>query len=166
MIRFVKKGSLFGSTSQTLVNPVNRVGVSGAGLAKDFKRRWPDMHKDYVEACKEKTMGALRLSWTFPHVHMVLCFVTKEHWRDPSTLELIEAGLKQFAASPWTKDGTITSIAFPALGCGNGGLDWKDVKPLMTSYLEPIDLPIEIYEPIDRAALARSRERGPYRRRT
>ena len=25
----------------------------------------------------------------------------------------------------------ITSIAIPALGCGNGGLDWLEVKPLI-----------------------------------
>ena len=41
----------------------------------------------------------------------------------------------------------ITSIAFPALGCGHGGLNWNDVKPLMKKYLEDLDIEIEIYEP-------------------
>ena len=42
----------------------------------------------------------------------------------------------------------IKSIAFPALGCGNGGLDWNDVKPLMYEYLKDLDIEIKIYSPV------------------
>ncbi len=41
----------------------------------------------------------------------------------------------------------IQSIAVPALGCGNGGLDWRDVGPLMCNYLSELDIPVEIYVP-------------------
>jgi hypothetical protein len=34
-------------------------------------------------------------------------------------------------------------ISFPRLGCGNGGLDWDNVQPLMEGYLSK--LPIQIY---------------------
>lgn len=155
MIRFVR-GSLFDSELQTLVNPVNRVGVSGAGLAKEFKKRWPDMHRDYALACKERRMPNVRLTWTHPHEHMVLCFVTKEDWRDPSDLALIEQGLDDFARSAWLRDHTITSVAFPALGCGNGGLEWDKVRSLMLGMLRRVEIPIEIYEPMDGVGLARS----------
>lgn len=37
------------------------------------------------------------------------------------------------------------SIAFPKLGCGNGGLDWEEVRPLMEKYLSPLPLQILIY---------------------
>jgi O-acetyl-ADP-ribose deacetylase (regulator of RNase III) len=43
----------------------------------------------------------------------------------------------------------IESIAFPALGCGNGGLNWNDVKPVMIEFLEDLDIKIEIYEPVN-----------------
>ena len=36
----------------------------------------------------------------------------------------------------WVEEKNITSIAFPKLGCGNGGLKWEDVKPLMDNYLK------------------------------
>src|SRR5581483_3547930 len=71
----------------------------------------------------------------------VLNFPTKKHWRQPSQLEFIEAGLQKFVAS-YTKE-KIASVAFPQLGCGNGELNWSDVQPLMTRYLA--DLPINVY---------------------
>ena len=41
----------------------------------------------------------------------------------------------------------ITSIAFPALGCGNGGLKWGDVGPEMYRKLKDLPIEIEIYAP-------------------
>lgn len=73
--------------------------------------------------------------------HWILLFPTKEHWRRPSKLEYIEAGLVKFVQTYAEKN--ITSIAFPRLGCGNGELNWEDVRPLMEKYLNP--LPIDIY---------------------
>ena len=66
--------------------------------------------------------------------HWLLLFPTKEHWRNPSKLEYIEKGLMKFVQTYAEK--SITSIAFPRLGCGNGELDWTDVKPLMERYLK------------------------------
>ncbi len=144
MIRFVR-GSLFDADVHTLVNPVNKVGVSGAGLAKEFKRRYPEMHTAYARACKRGELGWIWM-WTSTESDAVLCFPTKEHWRDPSTLGLIELGLSELVRT-YRRLG-ITSIAFPALGCGNGGLDWADVKPLMTRYLERLEIPVAIHGPI------------------
>lgn len=72
---------------------------------------------------------------------MILNFPTKQHWRNPSKLEWIEAGLKKFLRS-YQKLG-ITEISFPRLGCGNGGLDWEEVRPLMEKHLR--NLPIQVY---------------------
>ena len=39
------------------------------------------------------------------------------------------------------------TIAWPKLGCTNGGLDWeRQVKPLMIKYLDPLPITCEIYE--------------------
>ena len=70
-------------------------------------------------------------------------FPTKVHWRNPSKIEYIEAGLQKFSAT--YADKGITSAAFPQLGCGNGGLDWKQVQPLMEQYLKNLPIPIYIY---------------------
>ncbi len=63
------------------------------------------------------------------------------HWRNPSKLEWVEAGLVKFA-SAYEAQG-ISEISLPKLGCGNGNLEWNEVRPLMERYLG--DLPIKVY---------------------
>ncbi len=49
----VKKGNIFTSECQTLVNTVNCQGVMGAGIALEFKLRLPEMYEQYVDLCKK-----------------------------------------------------------------------------------------------------------------
>jgi hypothetical protein len=74
----------------------------------------------------------------------VLNFATKKHWRNPSKLVYVETGLKAFQAE-YEQLG-IREIAFPRLGCGNGGLDWNDVRPLMLEKLQDLPIPVYIHD--------------------
>ena len=134
--------SLFESPAKVLVNTVNTVGVMGKGIAKDFKSLYPDMFSRYQRLCEEHMFNIGQL-WLYKTPHKwVLNFPTKKHWRYPSKPEYVEAGLEKFARI--YQDARITSISFPQLGCGNGGLDWStQVKPLMERHLK--SLPIEIF---------------------
>lgn len=140
MLQF-HRTSLMTSPAQTVVNTVNTVGVMGKGVAAAFKERHPDMYIEYKKQCDEGLLqpGGLWL-WKGPE-QWVLNFATKKHWRNPSKLAYIEHGLIQFRES-YEKMG-IREIAFPRLGCGNGGLNWPDVRTLMISCLQ--DLPISIF---------------------
>lgn len=139
-----KSGDIFTSDMQTLVNPVNTVGVMGKGLAKQFKIRFPSMFEAYKAACGNHTLGIGDLHLYRADDKWILNFPTKAHWRAQSKLEYIEAGFTRF--SEIYQQGEITSIAFPMLGCGLGGLDWKaEVKPLMEQYLKDLNIPVEIY---------------------
>ena len=142
MITYLK-GDIFSSPAQVLVNTVNTVGVMGKGVALEFKKRYPEMFTAYERVCKAKQLeiGKLFL-WKGPE-KWVLMFPTKVHWRNPSKIEYIEAVLQKFSAT--YADKGITSAAFPRLGCGNGGLDWKQVQPLMEQYLKNLPIPIYIY---------------------
>lgn len=136
-----RRTDLFSSPAQTLVNTVNCVGVMGKGIAKEFKDRDPDMFAAYKRLCDDKRLSPGKL-WLWRGAnYLTLNFPTKMHWRNPSKLEWIEAGLKKFASS--YADVGIEEISFPRLGCGNGGLNWDDVRPLMERYLKP--LPISVY---------------------
>lgn len=133
--------SLLESQAQTIVNTVNTVGVMGKGLAQELKSRYPDMFKTYKKLCDERLLDVGKLwLWRDPH-QWVLNFPTKKNWRHPSKIEYIEAGLKKFVDN-FDKHG-IREVAFPRLGCGNGGLDWCNVQPIMHEYLSK--LPIRVY---------------------
>jgi O-acetyl-ADP-ribose deacetylase (regulator of RNase III) len=140
-----KTGNIFHSEMKTLVNPVNCVGIMGAGLALQFKKTYPKMYKGYKMVCQQGKLqpGHLLYSSVKEHGKTVLSFATKGHFKNPSELEYIERGLIQFRTN--YKDLGIDSVAFPMLGCGLGGLKWSDVKPLMEEYLGDLDIPIEIY---------------------
>lgn len=135
------KGDIFTSPAKVLVNTVNTVGVMGKGIALEFKKRYPEMFKLYQSKCDDKSFDIGNLLLWKKDEKWVLLFPTKKHWRSPSKLSDIEKGLEKFAQN-YDKLG-IESIAFPKLGCGNGGLDWEDVKPIMEKHLK--NLPIHIY---------------------
>ena len=141
----LKHGDIFSSKAQAIVAPVNCVGVMGKGLAEEFRRRFPKMNQAYVRDCKN---GELRIGRPLLYrdsERIIICFPTKDDWRKPSQNEFIEAGLKTFVAK--YKEWGIESIAFPALGCGLGGLNWESVRSLMMKYFCDLPIEIDVYEP-------------------
>lgn len=143
MLRYVTM-NIFDSPAQTLVNAVNTVGVMGKGIAQDYKQRYPEMFKRYKAFCDAGTLTIGKLYLYKGPNKWVLNLPTKLHWRNPSKPEYVEAGLKKFAET--YSDSGITSISFPQLGTGNGGLDWGSVvRPMMERYLDPIAIPVYVH---------------------
>lgn len=146
-----KTGNLLDDDADVLVNTVNTVGVMGKGIALEFKKRYPEMFKDYHHDCIHNIIHVREVWWwRTPDGRWVVCFPTKIHWRNPSKLEWIEDGLMNLAKEihpkhPFNLKTPIKSIAIPKLGCANGGLNWDDVHPLMLRYLEPLPLEVRIY---------------------
>lgn len=144
-IEFVT-GDIFESSMQTLVNPVNCFGIMGRGVALKFKKKYPEMFKDYVIKCNTGILQVGNPDIYKETTPWIVNFPTKNHWRDPSRLKFIESGLDYLMNH--YKEWGIESLATPALGCGLGGLDWASVKIVMGDYLGKLDIPIEIYEPV------------------
>lgn len=142
----VQIGNLFDSSANTLVNTVNCVGVMGKGIAQEFKKRYQAMFIDYVSRCKD---GSVKLGQPYCYQDQsgikIINFPTKQHWRSPAKLENIITGLDYFIAhyNKWN----VKSIAFPPLGCGNGGLPWEIVGPIMIQKLSTLPLDVDIYAP-------------------
>lgn len=119
-----------------LVNPVNCMGVMGAGLALQFKQIYPSMFQAYAEACLkgQVRIGAIHVWATDSAVpKYIFNFPTKEHWQQPSRLEFIAQGAEALAQSCVRLQ--IKTLAVPKLGCGLGGLQWVEVKPLIEKAL-------------------------------
>lgn len=139
-------GNIFDSSAQTIVNTVNCVGVMGKGIAEEFKKRYPEMFDEYVRLCQTKELRpGVPYLYTDIYGTSIINFPTKNHWKSPSKLSYITEGLEWFVQN--YEHLGITSIAFPPLGCGNGGLKWELVGPLMYQTLSPLPIEIEIYAP-------------------
>lgn len=139
-------GDMFQSNVQTLVNTVNCVGIMGKGVALEFKKRWPGLMQDYENRCAQKLVKP-----GVPYIYndmlgtSIVNFPTKDHWRSASRLADIQKGLDLFLEN--YKAWNITSVAFPPLGCGNGGLEWELVGPIMYRSLSKLDIDVEMYAP-------------------
>lgn len=139
-------GDIFRSKAQTLVNTVNCVGVMGKGIALGFKKRFPEMYKDYVERCRrgEITLGNPYL-YKYPLPPWILNFPTKYDWRSVSKIADIEQGLQYLKRH--YKEWGITSLAVPPLGSGLGQLEWKVVGRTLYKHLKQFEIAVELYAP-------------------
>lgn len=134
---------LFASGADVLVNPVNTVGVMGAGLALQFKRRYPMMYSAYRDRCQRRLIraGAVDLHTvcdvaTGARPLFIANVATKRHWRDPSRPEWVVQGLREL--SDVVTQSQAQSVALPPLGCGLGGLAWDAVHSLITTLMAPV----------------------------
>ncbi|MFG3703925.1 macro domain-containing protein [Micromonospora sp. NPDC047670] len=177
----ISHGNLLTADADALVNTVNTVGVMGKGIALQFKRAYPANYAAYRAACaaKEVELGRMFVfdSGRLGSRRYVINFPTKGHWRANSKLSDIRAGLADLVRV--VRERHIGSVAMPALGCGNGGLDWGEVRPVIEQAFadlpdvrvllfppegapEPSDMPVATRKPTltpGRATLLRAIER-------
>ncbi len=124
-------GNLLEADVQALVNAVNTEGVMGKGIALQFKTKFPAMYMQYRAACEAGEVQPGRMHVfereDILHPRFIINFPTKRHWRSLARLEDLESGLEALVTEVRARG--IRSIAVPALGCGNGGLGWSEVRP-------------------------------------
>lgn len=149
MIEFVD-GNLLEAKTEAQVNTVNTVGVMGCGIALQFKNKYPELFKMYNQICLkgELDVGSMFVYPTgedFPKY--IINFPTKKHWKNDSKIEYIIDGMVCLIDT--IKLYNINSIAIPALGCQNGGLNFEDVKPLIITACEVLPkVSFKIYNPL------------------
>lgn len=150
MLHFIH-GDIFESPARVLVNPVNCVGVMGAGLALQFKKRFPVEFTTYKSICRDNKLkpgGCVFLTNQNVPVgqKLVLAVATKGHWKNSTELEYVEKILHDIQLVSRRTPERIQSIAIPMIGCGCGGLDWNtQVRPLVVKYLSSEDIKVDIY---------------------
>lgn len=139
----IVEGNIFTTQCGTIVNTINCVGVMGAGIALECRLRYPEMYKKYIDFCEQGRID-IGLLWLFKgEERWVLNFPTKLHWRNPSKVEYLHAGLKKFTET--YKERNVSSIAFPILGGDKGGIPLKISLEIMRSYLDYVEAEVEIY---------------------
>ncbi len=149
-----KRGNILEADAEALINTVNSVGVMGQGLALQFRKAFPENYEAYRKAAMrgEVYPGRMFIHATGRMVNpkLIVNFPTKRHWKKPSSLEDIWIGLVALVED--VKRLGIRSIALPPLGCGLGGLNWKDVRPLIVQAFEELPaVHVMLYEPLSAA---------------
>lgn len=149
-------GNLLHADVDALVNTVNTVGVMGKGIALQFKNTFPANFKAYEQACKgqQVRLGEMFVfdAGQFTRPRWIINFPTKGHWRSRSRIADVAMGLDDLRRV--ITELSVRSIAVPPLGCGNGGLDWADVRPLIEAKLAGLDLDVYLYSPTGSPAAA------------
>ena len=145
-------GNLFEAKAEALINAVNCVGIMGKGIALQFKQKFPaDYFNAYKIACQtgELAIGIVQvyeLKNARTNPRYIINFPTKNHWREPSRIADIESGLQSLVKA--VERYKIKSIAMPALGCGLGGLDYQDVKPLIEqAFVDLVNVEVLLFLP-------------------
>ena len=131
--------------NHVLVNPVNCVGVCGAGLALVFKKLFPANYRMYHTHCKA---GNMKPGGVFSTSRDVLIYnvATKDHWRDVSDLLTVSLCARNLYTTIVSQG--LTTMHIPALGCGCGELGhaWDAVLlALMNPFLASKKDDWEIY---------------------
>lgn len=144
------RGSLLEADVDALVNTVNCVGVMGRGVALAVKAAYPRVYAEYRRACEEHLVQPGKmltiLSGRRGNPQYIINFPTKRHWKGKSRLADIKAGLPALVDE--VNRLRIESVAVPALGCGNGGLDWAVVRPLIVDAFEALpDARVVLFDP-------------------
>lgn len=149
-----RDGDLLASGAEALVNAVNCAGVMGKGIALEFRRRFPANFAAYRAACAAGEVRVGRMFVCEDDGRTIVNFPTKKHWRSRSRLQDVADGLDDLV---WViRERELGSVAVPALGVGNGGLDWAAVSPLVHEKLGALTgVAVELYRP-----LLRLSERG------
>lgn len=142
MIKYVT-GDLLQSDAYALVNTVNCEGHMGKGIAYQFKLKYPEMNKEYINKCKRNELIPGKLYCYNAGSKFIINFPTKNKWREKSKINYIISGLDELIEI--INAHNISSIAIPPLGSGNGGLIWTEVKEIIVQKLKGISENVEIY---------------------
>lgn len=124
-------GDLFAQRDvYALAHGVNCRGVMGAGIAVEFKRRWPQMFTAYAQACGtgELTVGGM-FAWQVAEDRWVYNLASQDRPGKDARLDAVATSLEAALAHACVH--SVPSIALPRIGCGIGGLDWPEVADVL-----------------------------------
>jgi hypothetical protein len=112
--------SLFDIPSDAFINSINTVGIMGAGIALEFKKRYPEMFDDYKIKCQKNLIkpGDCYSYWHEENNIWILGLAVKGDWKYWSCKEWIEQCLKSLKLTILEND--IKSVNIPLIGGLNG----------------------------------------------
>lgn len=106
--------------------------VMGRGLALCANTAFPDLSHKLGDRIREYGNKVFIFS-----EYSIITFPVKHNWWEKADLNLIEKSCKQLKEIfRFNLCDLPIPVYLPKVGCGNGGLDWNDVKPVLEKYLD------------------------------
>jgi O-acetyl-ADP-ribose deacetylase (regulator of RNase III) len=144
------KGDIFAAEGvKAYAHGCNCAGAMGAGIAIEFKRRWPRMFDEYVARCAD---GRFRLGDVFvwsEGEHTVFNLGTQEHWRKKAQIPALTKSLAKMLEL--AAHAGIERVGLPRIGAGLGGLDWTRVKKVIAEAGKESPVTMVVFEQFVRA---------------
>ena len=143
-------GDILQSKAEMVAHGVAPNDGHANGLALSLRQEWPAMYKDFRHYCQTFSPKSGELwAWAGAGGTRIVSLFTQEpapsHGSNPgkATIENVNHCLK--ALSKLVESEKVKSLALPRLATGVGGLDWKDVKPLLEKHLGHLSIPVYVY---------------------
>jgi len=150
MTYIASSGDLFATTTlRNFAHGCNCAGSMGKGIAVAFKRRWPQMFKEYKARCAD---GRLVVGGVFTYAsetEVVFNLGTQAHWRakkggPAADLGGIESACRQMVTE--AEERGLDVVALPVVGAGLGGLSTGDVVNLLQDVFGPSSVEFWVVE--------------------
>jgi O-acetyl-ADP-ribose deacetylase (regulator of RNase III) len=150
-IQFVS-GDIFLTGANAIAHGCNCRGRMGAGIAKDIKAMHPEMFQEYRRRCYKKQFIPGSYYLYKNNIPWILNWATQDILEGAKP-EYLEMCLHSFI--DYYQEENLTSLAVPRIAAGLGGLVWEDVRSILIDYLDPLPIPVVVYEEYIRDTKAR-----------
>lgn len=124
-VKYVQ-GDLFEGNYDAIGHGVNLHGVMGAGIAKAFRAKFPEMFEEYARLCKQKALPFGTAQYWYENEQAGFNLATQvapgPNANEDALIMALEDALDECNIRG------LQELAIPKIGCGIGGLDWNDVK--------------------------------------
>ncbi len=120
------------------------------GLAMQLRERLPALYKDFRHYCQTKHPKSGGLwTWMSADGRFIINLLTQEGAYDygskPGRATLSNVNHSLHALRTLVEKEHMSSLALPRLACGQTGLDWQEVRPLIDKHLGDLNIPIYLY---------------------
>ena len=138
-----KTGDMFTTTAPAIGHGVNVRGLMLSGVAKIVAERHPQANVEYMEWCRNGSLlpGGIHV-WEGDGT-VLYNIASQDNPGASARLDWLDASVR--AALDHADAHGITAIALPRIGCGIGGLDWVDVKPLLEAAAADYNCDLEVW---------------------
>jgi O-acetyl-ADP-ribose deacetylase (regulator of RNase III) len=126
-----RTGSIWRTQANIIGHGVNVDGLMGAGIAVQFKDRFPENYRVYSERCAANLLRPGRILSHIEKDTLIINFASQDRPGRNARYDWLFSSLLHGAQGVSRVYGGYNLIAIPEIGCGIGGLEWRAVAKII-----------------------------------